>query len=279
MSFVLGFPRLKGGRDYIFVVVDRFLKMGHFIPCHKVDDACHAANLFFREVVWLHGLPKTIVSDRDSKILGHFWRTVWSKLVSQLLRCFVRKSLRAWEEWLPHDEFTYNRLVHGFNPLSLLDLLSLPIMPSWVNDKGLTKAQFKGEQYAKHSNKGKKEMTSNEKDLFWVHLRKERFPHLRKSKLISRRDGSFKIVKRINDYAYKGSTSFNVIDLTPFDVGTQAQNLRSNSLQQRANDAYIEGHGHIPYEGFKEVETPTLEGLMTRGSDTVQTRIEHFDGS
>ncbi|RDX74809.1 hypothetical protein CR513_45389, partial [Mucuna pruriens] len=63
----------------------RFSKMTHFIPCHKVDDACNVGNLFFKEVVRLHGLPKTIVSNRDSKFLGCFWRILWSKLDTKLL--------------------------------------------------------------------------------------------------------------------------------------------------------------------------------------------------
>ncbi|RDX83852.1 hypothetical protein CR513_35189, partial [Mucuna pruriens] len=122
MNFVPGLPRSKGDRDSIYVVVDRFSKIAHFTPCHQVDDACHVANLFFRKVVRLHGLPKTIVSNRDSKFLRCFWKTLWIKLgtkllfsttchlqtngqikvvnktFGQLLKCFVRKSLRTCEE-------------------------------------------------------------------------------------------------------------------------------------------------------------------------------------
>jgi hypothetical protein len=59
--------------------------MVHFIPCHKIDNATHIADLFFSNVVRFHGMPNTIVSDRDAKFLRHFYRTLWNKLGTKLL--------------------------------------------------------------------------------------------------------------------------------------------------------------------------------------------------
>jgi hypothetical protein len=85
MNFVLGLPRSIKGRDSIFIMVDRFSKMTQFIACHKVDDASHIADLFFKEIVRFHDIPKIIVSDHDVKFLSYFWKTLLRNLRTKLL--------------------------------------------------------------------------------------------------------------------------------------------------------------------------------------------------
>ncbi|XP_074318277.1 uncharacterized protein LOC141655077 [Silene latifolia] len=162
MDFIVALPRTHRGKDAIMVVVDRFSKMAHFVACHKTDDASNVAELYYREIVRLHGIPKTIVSDRDSKFLSYFWNTLWRKVGTKLLfstthhpqtdgqtevtnrtlgvllRGLVSRSLKDWDVKLAHAEFAYNRspthatshspfeVVYGANPYLPLDLIPLP---------------------------------------------------------------------------------------------------------------------------------------------------------
>ena len=77
MDFVLGLPHTQKGNDSIFVVVDRFSKMAHFITCEYTIDVFKVAQLFFKNIYRLPSFPSSIVSDGDTCFLSHFLRSLW----------------------------------------------------------------------------------------------------------------------------------------------------------------------------------------------------------
>jgi len=115
------------------MVVNHFSKMAHFISCEKIEDASYVAYLYFKEVVKLHGIPRSIVSDQNTKFLSHFWRCLWwllstkllyctshnpltngqievtNKTLATLLRSLESKSFKDWDLKFPNAEFAYNR--------------------------------------------------------------------------------------------------------------------------------------------------------------------------
>ena len=76
MDFITGLPTIQG-RDCLYVVVDRLTKFAQFFAISSKYSAAQVVELFFREVFRLHGLPKTIVSDRDNKFTGAFWQELF----------------------------------------------------------------------------------------------------------------------------------------------------------------------------------------------------------
>jgi hypothetical protein len=103
------------------------------------------------------------------------------------------------------------------------------------------------EKYRIAASKGRKEVKLEPGDLVWLHLRKEQFPKLRKSKLMSHAVGPFKILAKINDNAYKlelppkfgVSPSFNISDLRPYLGEEDEMPLRMTSMQEGEDDEDI----------------------------------------
>jgi hypothetical protein len=131
MDFIEGLPRVNR-KSVILTVVDKFSKATHFIPLAHPYTATVVARAFFDNIVRLHDIPCSIVSDRDPVFTSCFWTELFSltgvnlylssafhpqtdgeseatnKIITMYLRCLTGDRPRQWVQWLPWAEFYYN---------------------------------------------------------------------------------------------------------------------------------------------------------------------------
>jgi hypothetical protein len=74
MDFIVGLPRTQSGYDSIWIIVDRLTKVAHFVPVKKTYTGPQLAELHVSWIVCLHGMPKKIVSDRETQFTLKFWK-------------------------------------------------------------------------------------------------------------------------------------------------------------------------------------------------------------
>ena len=94
MDFVVGLPKTVGQHDSVWVIVDRYTKSAHFLPVKVTFTVDQYAELYVKEIVRLHGAPKTIVSDRDPKFTSKFWEGLQRALGTRRLSISL-KSVRV----------------------------------------------------------------------------------------------------------------------------------------------------------------------------------------
>lgn len=156
MDFIVALPKTSRSHDAITVFVDKLSKQVHFCPSRTSDNATDVARLFFNQVFRLHGMPRSIVSDRDSRFTGKFWSELMTLLgtklrlstafhlqtdgqteranrtLEEMLRSYVSYNQRDWDLYLPMLEFAYNNSINpstGFSPF-FLNYGHHPIVPS-----------------------------------------------------------------------------------------------------------------------------------------------------
>ncbi|GJW27318.1 reverse transcriptase domain-containing protein [Tanacetum coccineum] len=136
MDFVTKLPKTTSGQDTIWVIVDRLTKSAHFLPMKETDTMEKLTRQYLKEVVSRHGVPVSIISDRDSKFTSHFWKSLNEALGTQLdmstayhpqtdgqsertiqtledmLRACVMDFGKGWDRHLPLIEFSYNNNYH-----------------------------------------------------------------------------------------------------------------------------------------------------------------------
>ena len=137
MDFVTGLPRVQGQKDAIWVIVDRLTKCAHFIAIRSDWKVPKLARVYMKEIVRLHGIPKTIMLDRDGRFISKFWRELQGGLgttlnfstsfhpqtdgqsertiqtLEDMLRACVLDRPTDWETSLSLIEFTYNNSWHA----------------------------------------------------------------------------------------------------------------------------------------------------------------------
>ncbi|GJZ93362.1 putative reverse transcriptase domain-containing protein [Tanacetum coccineum] len=137
MDFVTKLPKTSNGHDTIWVIVDRLTKSAHFIPIKATDSMETLTRLYIKEIISRHGVPISIISDRDSHFTSRFWQSMQSALGTQLdmstayhpetdgqsertiqtledmLRACVIDFGKGWERHLPLVEFSYNNSYHA----------------------------------------------------------------------------------------------------------------------------------------------------------------------
>ena len=137
MDFVSGLPKTVRGHDSIWVIIDRLTKSAHFLPVRVTYTLDKLAEIYVREIVRLHGVPKSIISDRDSRFTSKFWKSLQSALgtrpnfstafhpqtdgqsertiqtLEDMLRAYTLDFQGAWDKYLPLAEFSYNNSYHA----------------------------------------------------------------------------------------------------------------------------------------------------------------------
>jgi hypothetical protein len=147
MDFITGLPRTSKQHDLIMVVVDKLTKAAHFIPLKTTHRAANVADIFLKEVACLHGIPKTIVSDRDPKFTSNFWKGLFkgfrmnlnfsttyhlesdgqiervNRVIEDMMIMYVMDQPSRLEDYLHLVEFVYNNGYHASLKMSPFEAL------------------------------------------------------------------------------------------------------------------------------------------------------------
>ncbi|GKE45801.1 putative reverse transcriptase domain-containing protein [Tanacetum coccineum] len=128
MDFVSGLPRTPSGYDTIWVIVDRLTKSAHFLPMKKTDTMDKLMQHYLKEIVCRHGVPISIISDRDSHFTSRFWRSLQKALGTNL-------------DMSKNQPFTTHSLLEGLADTSDTPILATLAIPHsvigcdmWKND-------------------------------------------------------------------------------------------------------------------------------------------------